>query len=607
MRKLVIAGILAATSVATLAATWVVWQFVRPSTAARGRGVEPVRIEIEPQPITPPSVEGAGAGPPWFSEVSELSGIDFRHVSGDSPAKPFPAANGSGVAIFDFDRDGWLDAYFATGTPFPLDATRSEPTNRLYRNAGLGRFVDRTTVARAGHNGFSAGVAVGDFDSDGFADLFVTCFGPDCLFRNQGDGTFERVERQAGLDNERWGTSAAFLDYDDDGLLDLYVCNYAQWTWETNPYCGDHVRGIRMFCGPRSVEPQVHDLYRNRGDGTFENTTQEAGVSHQRGRGQGVLAADLNGDRRIDLYVANDLNPNFLFLNEGGGRFRDATDSSGAAYDAMGNAKAGMGLDAADIDGDGKFELFVTNFTQEYNTFFQNLGSELFHDATSRYGLVADSLPQVGWGTSFTDFDLDGRLDLIITNGHVDSNRDLIVEGASYAQPPLLYSGAPDRFRMINSLAGPYFLEKHVGRGLAVGDLDRDGDEDVIITHQDHRPAILRNERLRTVAERCTLSLRWVSVSGNRDAIGASMTFQTENRRWHRQIKGGGSYLSASDLGQVIALLPGEDRIRIQVAWPGEKSEEVIELQSPGEYVIVERPGEPAFVLSCSFSLESDP
>jgi prepilin-type processing-associated H-X9-DG protein len=312
---------------------------------------------------------------------SETSGIRFRHVSGNAKDKPFPAANGSGVGALDYDLDGRYDLYFATGTAFPLDRQRRDPINRMYRNLGEWRFDDVTGETGLGHNGFSSGIAVGDFDADGFPDVYVTCYGRNQFYRNCGDGTFENVGTNA--DGGDFSTSAAFFDYDGDGLLDLYVCNYGKWSYEQNRFCGDRTRGVRIFCSPKSLEPERDVLLRNQGDGTFHDATAEAGLDKQVGRGQGVLAADVNGDGHVDLYLGNDIHPNFLYLNQGNGRFRDASEASGTAYDGDGRMQAGMGVAGTDVDRDGRWDLFVTNFEGEHHTLFTRPTSHRKHPASA--------------------------------------------------------------------------------------------------------------------------------------------------------------------------------------------------------------------------------
>lgn len=512
------------------------------------------------------------------------------HVSGDSADKPFPAANGSGVAAFDFDLDGLADLYFLTGTTLPPDHGRTASINRCYRNRGDWKFADVTNQTGLGHDGFSAGVAVGDFDSDGFPDVYVNCFGPNRLYRNQGDGTFVEISQAAGVDDPNWGTSAAFLDYDGDGLLDLYVCNYAVWSLESNKWCGDQARGVRIYCNPTTVEPARGVLYHNDGDGRFHDAIVEAGLDQRLGRGQGVVAADVNQDGRIDLYLTNDLHPNFLYLNAGGGRFDDATEHSGAAHDFQGRDQAGMGVDAADTDHNGRLNLFVTNYEGEHNAFYQNLGNTLFQDVGRSRGLAADSIPWVGWGTALVDFDGDGWADVIVTNGHTDENLHEMGRDSPYRQPPGLWRNDHGRFRFAGgAAAGPYFATMHVGRGLTVADFDNDGDLDAVITHQDAPPALLRNDARPASA---AVRLRLVGVTSNRDAVGAAIRVTTGPESFVQQVKGGSSYLSAADLRQILFARFADDPVTLEISWPsGVKT--AMEL-SAGEFEYVIRETAPA-------------
>ena len=532
----------------------------------------------------------------WFREVTEQSGVRFLHVSGDSPEKPFPAANGSGLAAIDFDLDGLYDLYFATGASIPVVDTESSPQNRIYRNLGEWHFEDITDMAGLGHRGYSAGLAVGDFDSDGFPDIYVACYGPNCLFRNMGDGTFQEVGTAARVADDRWATSTGFLDYDADGLLDIYVCNYGIWSPETNQYCGDRTRGVRMFCSPTSIEPQQHALYRNAGEGAFENATDSSGIGVRRSRGQGVIAADVTEDGLIDLYIGNDLHPNSLFINVGGGRFRDMSEASGTAYDAHGSPQAGMGVDAVDANGDARFDLFVTNFQNENNCLYENMGNELFREASYSCGLATTSIPWVGWGTAFADFDFDGWPDVVVTNGHVDDNRHMFGEDVPFFQPALVWKNVRGQFRLLGPEAGDYFSVHHVGRGLIVADLDNDGDQDVGISHQDAVPALLINQIGSAKGTAPSVVLRLVGTASNRDAVGSLVTFHSKRRSVVAQVKGGGSYLSASDLRLFFAVLPEEDEFEIDVRWPNGERSSLSGIEKGNEYLIVQNDSNDASV-----------
>lgn len=528
--------------------------------------------------------------PAWFDDVTSSSGIDFVHVSGDSPVKPFPAANGGGLGMLDFDLDGWQDLLFLAGTPFPVDVTRKAPRNRIYRNRGELRFEDVTDQTGLGYTGFSAGLAVGDFDNDGFPDVYVTCFGANQMYLNRGDGTFEEVGARAGVGHVQWGTSAACLDFDNDGLLDLYVCNYGRWSLETNPYCGDQARGVRVFCSPRSIEP-VHDvLYRNLGNGRFENVTEAVGLATVAGRSQGVVAADLNNDGWIDLYVGNDLQANSLFLNRGGSRFESVGELMGAAYDYVGNMQASMGVDAADMNGDGWLDLFATNFEDEHNALYENLRGEFFDEVAHQRGLARESLPWVGWGTLFADFDLDQRLDVIVVNGHVDNNRRKLGQDSSYEQPALVWKNNGNRFDFLGVAAGKFFESRGCARGLSVGDLDNDGAVDVVVGHQDSAPVVLRNlNRTRTNAVSRIVQVRLVGTRSNRDAVGSRLVADgPTGTSQMRIVRGGGSYLSAHDLRQVLVTSEANESIVTSIHWPN-GTQHTLEPLMPGhQYIVIE-------------------
>jgi enediyne biosynthesis protein E4 len=537
-----------------------------PSPAGADRAVHAPH-PVGPPAVPPDSAPESPAGPFRFVDILPDSGVDFVHVSGMTADKQFPTANGSGVAMFDFDNDGKLDLYFATGNALPLDPRRAVP-NRLYQNLGGGRFRDATERSGLGFRGYCHGAVVGDIDNDGDPDVFLANYGGDVLFLNRGDGTFADISDSAGVRQPgTWSSSAAFLDFDNDGDLDLYVSRYGDWQWPRDDrFCGDSQRKIRRYCSPKELRPVRHVLYRNNGDRTFTDVTVAAGIGRSDGHGFGVVAADLDGDGRVDVYVANDQDPNFLFLNRGDGTFRDATEDSGAGWNIEGRTSAGMGVDAEDIDGDGRPELFVTNFQEEYNTLFKNLGKGTFLDVTANFGLAVESLPWIGWGCALADFDGDGWPDILVANGHIDDNARVFGQPTGYAEPPELYRNlGGTRFQLANRGAGPYLATDHVGHGLAVGDLDDDGDLDAVISHKDGPPALLRND---TPPDGRWIRLKLVGSRSARDAIGALVTVEAGGRTIRRQRKGGCSLMSAHDPRILIGLGSGAESATVTVRWP---------------------------------------
>lgn len=535
-----------------------------------------------------PLIQGTGR-PQHFRFSSKLpdSGIDFVQVSGNSPDKPFPAANGTGCGILDVERDGRPDVYFACGAKFPLRPKAPGPQDRLYRNRGDWHFQNASAAAGIGLPGYSCGVAIGDLNSDGFDDIYVTRYGANQCWISQGDGTYLEQASELGIDSTDWGTSAAIADLNDDGLADIYVCNYGQWTWDTSQFCGDPVRDIRMFCSPTHVPPQPHILYQNTGTG-FSDQSEQSGIRARSGRGQGVLIADIDGDLHPDIYVANDIHPNFLFVREND-RFTDIGEVSGTAFDHLGQAQAGMGLAIADIDRSGSLDLFVTNYQNEHNALYSGLGNRAFLELGLSV-VPEGSLPWVGWGTALSDFDLDGWPDLIVTNGHTDDNLQQLGQEGDYQQPAALWKNQSGSF-VLAGPAGDYFQTPHVGRGLATADFDQDGDTDVVICHQDAAPALLCNETpMSTQLARAT-SIRLIGCHGYRSALPATLQLQTQPPQT-AVIHAGGSYQSSS---QPLATLVLEDAAAtnlpaLQIRWP-DGSETTVDGLSPGRtYTIVQSP-----------------
>lgn len=530
------------------------------------------------------------AGPVWFTDVSAASGIDFVHRSGDSPDKPFPSANGSGQGAIDYDLDGRYDLVFVRGVPFPIDDAAGDDSARLFRNLGGLRFADVTMACGLRYGGYGHGVAVGDHDADGFPDLFVTGYGGDVLFHNRGDGTFEANGPAAGFADGRWSSSAAFVDADGDGLLDLYVCRYGKWTPETSPYCGDRLAGRRVFCSPLTVEPEPDVLRHNNGDGTFSDVTAAAGIDGRPGRALGVIAADVDGDGCVDLYVANDMNPNSLWLGDGRGRFRDSSDLSGTAYDHEGRVKSSMGVDIADTGNRGQIDIMVTDFQGEENLFFAGSPDGIFRDVAETSGAGSPSLPYVSWGIQFADFDLDGWDDALITNGHVGDDRHKTGDSAVLQQLPLFLHNDQGRFREPpREELGPYFQAKHQGRGVTAVDLDNDGDQDVAFNHRDEPASLLRNdhERARQPTRSSTV-LRLVGTAGNRDCVGAVVTMSVDGQTRIAHVKGGGGYQSSRDQRVSFALPAEGPAPSFSIRWPGGRITPLPPIGVGGQWLVIE-------------------
>jgi len=518
-----------------------------------------------------------------FQLMTATAGIDFVQTSGNSPDKAFPGANGTGCGVVDVDQDGRPDLLFANGCDFPIQAEEKDSHDRLYRNLGGWRFQDVTQVSGLMNSGYSCGVATGDLNSDGFTDFYLTRYGVNQLWLSLGDGTYEEVSEPWGVDDDRWGTGAAIFDYDGDGTEDLYVCNYGEWTWETSLFCGDKEKNVRIYCSPSHVPPQQDVLYRGDGAGSMSDVSEAAGIAIHERRGQGVLAADLNEDGRIDLYVANDIHPNSLYLNQGG-RFEDVGESTGTAFDHLGQSQAGMGLAIADINLDQRPDLLVTNYQNEHNAMYLSLGD----DAWLETGVQAlpGALPWVGWGAVFADFDLDGQTDVFVTNGHTDDNlADLSKEG-EYLQPPGVWQNLGGRFRLVRC-EGDYFSAGRAGRGLATADLDGDLDEDLVISQQDAAPALLQNESAAPNRTASALHLHLIGTRSSRNVRGTRVTCTSEDATGTWFTAAGGSYASASDV-RVLVSLAGEQPITVSVRWPSGEEETFETLQRGTRAIVVQ-------------------
>ncbi len=522
--------------------------------------------------------------PALFRDVAAQSGLGFEHFTGSTGQYFLPEIISSGVALLDYDGDGDLDVYLLQGAMLdqakPLDQAMFPPPkdhwpgNRLFRNelipAGEMRFTDVTDAAEIGHEGYGMGVAVGDIGNDGDPDLYVTNFGSNVLYQNNGDGTFSDVTRQAGVDDPRWSAGAAFLDYDRDGRLDLFVTNYVDFTIRNDKDCSDPT-GARDYCAPTIYHPVPDRLFRNLGNGKFADVAAKTGIDRAFGNGLGVTAADFNSDGWIDLYVANDGTPNQLWINQDGTRFEDSALMGGAAINADGLPEAGMGVTAGDFDSDGDEDLFLTHLTRETNTLYLNNGKGSFHDVTNRFGLGSVSFPFTGFGSEWFDYNNDGRLDLFVANGGVRIMESLRGSPYPFLQTNQLFQGGSDgRFREITASAGPVFDLAEVSRGAAFGDLDLDGDIDIVVSNNNGPVRLLLNE----AGSGHWLQVRLRGVESNRDGLGARVALLRPNQPilW-RRAHTDGSYLSASSPWVHFGLGQSDTFEGVAVLWPNGRSE----------------------------------
>jgi hypothetical protein len=506
--------------------------------------------------------------PPPFVDVTREAGIQFRHDAAITPDKLMYETFGGGVAWLDYDNDGWQDLLFVNSAPGSKHA--------LYRNDGRGRFTDVSARAKlvGAHDATSyrTGVAVGDYDSDGWLDVYITAHGPNTLFRNRGDGTFEDVTAAAGVGGgpNEWSTSTGFFDADADGDLDLYVANYLDYQRERNPYCGYEREGYRMYCQPTQFDGVPDRLFRNDGNGRFTDVSKAAGIANPAGKGLGVVFCDFDQDADVDIYVANDMVRNFLYRNNGDGTFRDVAYGAGVGFDGNGKPQAGMGTDCADVDGNGLPDLFVTNFSEELNTLYLNLGKGLFEDRTTAQGLGSGFLP-LGFGTKFFDLENDGDLDLFVTNGHVIDNVALYRPTLTHAQRALLYTNSgTGRFIDVSSRSGAALQARVVGRGLAAADYDNNGTMDLVVSTVNGAPVLLKNQAGR--------GNRWLTIalrgrSSNRFGLGARVGVRTPAGVRVYEVNNAASYQSANDIRLHVGLGPATTVSRLDVVWPGGRTQ----------------------------------
>ena len=501
-----------------------------------------------------------------FEEIpATRSGIAWHHENAMSSEHYLPETLGPGCAFLDYDNDGWMDIYLVNSGPSEFYAPRQQLRNALYRNNRDGTFTDVTAAAGAAGGTFGMGVAVGDYNNDGYPDMLVTGCGRTLLYRNNGNGTFTEVSRQAGIDISGWTTSAVWFDFDNDGRLDLFVCSFVRYLPEDRQSCGGNEAGKKYYCIPRAFHPTVNYLFHNNGDGTFTEVGHGNLIGKTFGKALGVVATDINNDGRMDLFVANDTVQNFLFVNRGSNRWEEIAVSAEVGFSENGQARSGMGVDSSDFDDDGWQDLFVANVDQEKFSLYRNLKNERFTDVAEVQSIAQATRLLSGWGLKFFDYDNDGEVDLILANGHPDDMVSERSQTVTYREPLLLFHQVNGKLQNVSSEAGPAFSRDFSARGLAVGDLNNDGKLDVLIAVNGGAPLLLQN---RADSGNHFLGIKLQGTSCNRDAIGAQLSWFAAGKKRSRQKTSGGSYLSSHDPREVLGLGPATKVDWLEVRWP---------------------------------------
>jgi enediyne biosynthesis protein E4 len=508
---------------------------------------------------------------PLFEAIpAETSGIRWVHENAMSPERYLPEALGPGVAFLDYDNDGWMDIYLVNSGPSDFYHPKTPLRNALYHNNRDGTFTDVTLKAGVAGGTFGMGVAVADYDNDGFPDLFVTAYGRCILYHNNGDGTFSDVTAKAGLATPGWTTSAVWFDFDNNGLLDLFICSFVDFGLDRHVSCGDNKLGKNYYCIPRVFSPTASFLYRNNGDGTFTDVTKGTPIATSLGKGLGVVATDINNDGWIDLFVANDTVQNWLYVNRGPGkngviRWEEIALQAGVAFSDNGQPRSGMGVDAFDLNGDGWQDLFVSNVDQEMFSLYQNNHDETFRDVAYPQNVARATRQLSGWGLRFFDYDNDGALDLILANGHPDDMIEMYSQQVRYKEPLLLFHNDRGVLQNVSAQAGPVFRESFAARGLAAGDFNNDGRVDVLIGNNGAAPLLLKNN---AGEGNHWVGLKLEGVRCNRDAFGARITWSAGGVKRSRMRNSGGSYLSSHDPREVLGLGAAAKADWVEIRWP---------------------------------------
>jgi enediyne biosynthesis protein E4 len=483
-----------------------------------------------------------------------------------SPDRYLPETMGPGVAFFDYDNDGWMDIFMVNSGACDFYQPRTPLRNVLYKNNRNGTFTDVTEKAGvAGGKDFGMGCAIADYNNDGYPDILVTAYGRCTLYHNNGNGTFTDVTNKAGVASPGWTTSAVWFDYDNDGKLDLFLCSFVQFSLKNNVFCGDNKLGKRFYCIPRVFKPTPSLLYHNNGDGTFTEVSAGTDIQRALGKGLGVVATDINGDGLMDLFVANDTVQNFLFANRGKGKWEEIALAAEVGFSSNGTPRSGMGVDAADVNGDGRQDLFVANVDQEMFSLYRNDGNEFFSDVAAFHGVAQATRLLSGWGLKFFDYDNDGAIDLFLANGHPDDMIDRYSQQVHYKEPLLLFHNDGAKLSNVSAQAGPVFQKTLPARGLAIGDYDNDGRIDVLIGNNGEAPLLLKNN---AGDGNHWLGVKLQGTNCNHDAIGATITWSSNGTKRSRYKSNGGSYLSSHDMREVLGVGSATKIDWLEIKWP---------------------------------------
>src|SRR5215831_4111864 len=502
---------------------------------------------------------------PFELVPNAVSGITWVHRNGRSPDMYLPETVGAGCGFIDYDNDGWMDIYLVNSGACDFFDPNPALRNALYKNNRDGTFTNVTEKAGVPGGGYGMGVAVGDYNADGWPDLLVTQYNGVILYRNNGDGTFSDVTRKAGLPTEGWASSAVWFDYDNDGKLDLFICRFVDFNRSKNKFCGNRQTGERYYCIPRVYNPMPSWLFHNNGDGTFTDVSHDSGIAKSLGKAWGVVACDINNDGRMDLFVANDTVANFLFINRGNGKFEEIGLQANVGYSAEGHARSGMGVDAADYDQDGWMDLFVTNVDREMYSLYHNNHDETFDDMAIPNGIGRITRLMSAWGVKYFDYDNNGNLDLFLANGHPDDKIEEHSTEVKYCEPMLLFHGNGKKFEDVSANSGPAFTKPYASRGMALGDINNDGALDVLVGVNNGAPLLLKNNAGR---HNHWLGLKLAAKQANPDAVGAVITWQVGDVKRTTSKTGGGSYLASHDPRVILGLGAHPKIDWVEIKWP---------------------------------------